>query len=114
MFTGIGEERGVVEENSPTHLRVGATTVTGDAGIGDSIAVNGVCLTVVERSERHLAFDVSEQTLRRTSFSRLADGDAVNLERPVSLMARLGGHLDQGLVDGVGEIVAFERTDDGG
>ena len=114
MFTGIVEELGVVDEVSATRLRVAARTVSADAGIGDSIAVNGVCLTVVERSDAHLAFDVSEETLRRTSFSRLRAGDAANLERPVTLMSRLGGHLVQGHVDGVGEIVALERTSDGG
>jgi riboflavin synthase len=88
--------------------------VSADAGIGDSIAVNGVCLTVVERSDEHLSFDVSEETLRRTSFSRLRAGDAVNLERPVTLMSRLGGHLVQGHVDGVGEVAALERTSDDG
>jgi riboflavin synthase len=114
MFTGIVEERGVVEEISATHLRVAARMVSADAGIGDSIAVNGVCLTVVDRSDAHLAFDVSEETLRRTSFSRLRTGDAVNLERPVTLTTRLGGHLVQGHVDGLGEVVAFDRTADGG
>jgi riboflavin synthase len=114
MFTGIVEERGAVAEISATRLRVAARTVTADAGIGDSIAVNGVCLTVVERSDEHLSFDVSEETLRRTSFSRLRAGDAVNLERPVTLMSRLGGHLVQGHVDGVGEVAALERTSDGG
>jgi riboflavin synthase len=114
MFTGIVEERGVVESISPASLRVGATAVTAGAAIGDSIAVNGVCLTVVERSADHLAFDVSEETVRRTSFSRLTAGDAVNLERPVTLMSRLGGHLVQGHVDGVGEIVGFDRSTDGG
>ncbi|HYG73243.1 MAG TPA: riboflavin synthase [Actinomycetota bacterium] len=114
MFTGIVEERGVVDSISPASLRVGAAAVTAGAAIGDSIAVNGVCLTVVERSADHLAFDVSEETVRRTSFSRLAAGDVVNLERPVTLMSRLGGHLVQGHVDGVGELVGFDRTPDGG
>jgi len=114
MFTGIVEECGGVEEISASHLRVAARTVSADAGIGDSIAVNGACLTVVERSDGHLSFDVSEETLRRTSFSRLRTGDAVNLERPVTLMSRLGGHLVQGHVDGVGEVAALERTSDGG
>jgi riboflavin synthase len=114
MFTGIVEERGAVAEISATRLRVAARTVSADARIGDSIAVNGVCLTVVERSDEHLSFDVSEETLRRTSFSRLRAGDAVNLERPVTLMSRLGGHLVQGHVDGVGEVAALERTSDGG
>lgn len=114
MFTGIVEERGVVDSISPASLRVGATAVAAGAAIGDSIAVNGVCLTVVERSVDHLAFDVSEETVRRTSFSRLTAGDVVNLERPVTLMSRLGGHLVQGHVDGVGEIVGFDRSADGG
>ena len=114
MFTGIVEERGVVAAISPAALRVRAAAVPAGAGIGDSIAVNGVCLTVVDRSDEHLAFDVSPETLRRTSFARLSAGDAVNLERPVTLMSRLGGHLVQGHVDGVGEIVGFERTPDGG
>ena len=114
MFTGIVEERGAVAEISAARLRVAARTVSADAGIGDSIAVNGVCLTVVERSDEHLSFDVSEETLRRTSFSRLRAGDAVNLERPVTLMSRLGGHLVQGHVDGVGDVAALERTSDGG
>jgi riboflavin synthase len=114
MFTGIVEERGVVRAIGPTRLEVGCRTVTADSELGASLAVNGCCLTVVERSERHLAFDVSEETLRRTSFSRLAEGDPVNLERPLTLMSRLGGHLVQGHVDGVGEVRTFERDETGG
>ena len=114
MFTGIVEERGSVRAIDATRLVVGCRTVTTDAGIGASVAVNGVCLTVVARSEEHLAFDLSEETLRRTSFARLAEGDAVNLERPLTLASRLGGHLVQGHVDGVGEVVGIERQDDGG
>ena len=114
MFTGIVEERGTVRAISPTRLEVACRTVAGDAGIGASIAINGVCLTVVERSDTHLAFDLSEETLRRTSFARLAPGDAVNLERPLTLSSRLGGHLVQGHVDGVGEVMRLERTEDGG
>ena len=113
MFTGIVEERGVVREVGTTRLSVGCRTVTSDATQGASIAVNGACLTVVERSDEHLAFDVSEETLRRTSFSRLRAGDPVNLERPLTLSSRLGGHLVQGHVDGVGEVVAIDLADDG-
>ena len=113
MFTGIVEERGVVREVGTTRLSIGCRTVTSDATEGASIAVNGACLTVVERSDEHLAFDVSEETLRRTSFSRLRAGDPVNLERPLTLSSRLGGHLVQGHVDGVGEVVAMDLTDDG-
>jgi riboflavin synthase len=104
MFTGIVEERGTVRDVGPKRLAVACRTVAADAEVGASIAVNGVCLTVVERSEDELAFDLSEETLRRTSFGRLAEGDHVNLERPLTLSSRLGGHLVQGHVDGVGEV----------
>jgi riboflavin synthase len=114
MFTGIVEERGVVRQVDPARLAVDCRTVTSDAEVGASVAVNGVCLTVVDRSDAHLAFDLSEETLRRTSFERLAPGDAVNLERPLTLSSRLGGHLVQGHVDGVGEVTALDRTADGG
>jgi riboflavin synthase len=113
MFTGIVEERGTVREASATRIAVACRTVPADADVGSSIAVNGVCLTVVERSEEHLAFDLSEETLRRTSLSRLSAGDPVNLERPLTLSSRLGGHLVQGHVDGVGAVVGFEPVDDG-
>lgn len=113
MFTGIIEERGVVRGIAPTHLSVGCRTVTTDASLGASIAVNGVCLTVVDHADEQLAFDVSEETLRRTSFSRLHPGDPVNLERALTLASRLGGHLVQGHVDGVGEVVSMVRAGDG-
>jgi riboflavin synthase len=111
MFTGIVEERGVVRQIWPTRLSVGCRTVTSDSRPGDSVAVNGVCLTVVERSNDGLAFDLSEETMRRTSFGRLREGDPVNLERALTLSTRLGGHLVQGHVDGVGEVVGLEPTD---
>lgn len=114
MFTGIVEERGVVREIGPTRLAIGCRTVVSDSGVGASVAVNGVCLTVVDRSAEHLAFDVSEETLRRTSLARLEEGHPVNLERPLTLMSRLGGHLMQGHVDGVGTITGLARTSDGG
>lgn len=114
MFTGIVEERGTVREVGPRRLAVACRAVTADAELGSSIAVNGCCLTVVERDEAHLAFDLSEETLRRTALGRLAPGDPVNLERPVTLMSRLGGHLVQGHVDGVGTVTAVERDEAGG
>jgi riboflavin synthase len=113
MFTGIVEERGIIGEVNPARLLVECRRVTADAEVGASIAVNGVCLTVVERSEGHLAFDLSEETLRRTSFSRLSVGDPVNLERPLTLSSRLGGHLVQGHVDGVGEVAAIQPDQEG-
>ena len=114
MFTGIVEERGVVREIGPTRLSVGCRTVASDAVPGASIAVNGACLTVIERSSDHLAFDLSEETVGRTSFARLREGDPVNLERALTLSTRLGGHLVQGHVDGVGEVVRFDAAEDGG
>jgi riboflavin synthase len=111
MFTGIIEELGLVRETGD-RLLVACQKVVRDSVQGDSMAVNGVCLTVVERTMDQseavaagtLAFDLSPETLSRTSLGRLSKGDAVNLERPVTLTARLGGHLVQGHVDGVGEI----------
>ncbi len=114
MFTGIVEERGTVREMGPHRLAVGCRTVNGDSDVGASIAVNGVCLTVVERSGEHLAFDLSEETLARTSLGRLKQGDPVNLERPLTLSSRLGGHLVQGHVDGVGEVTGLEPDEPGG
>ena len=114
MFTGIVEERGQVREIEGHRLAVGCAVVPVDSGIGASVAVNGVCLTVVGNDGASLAFDLSEETLARTSLRRLAVGDPVNLERPVSLAARLGGHMVQGHVDGVGEIAGVEPDEGGG
>jgi riboflavin synthase len=114
MFTGIIEERGTVLEVGAHRLVVGCRTVNTDSEVGASIAVNGVCLTVVARGVADLAFDLSEETVARSSLGRLAPGDPVNLERPVTLAARLGGHLVQGHVDGVGEITGIGRDPDGG
>ncbi|MEX2275614.1 MAG: riboflavin synthase [Actinomycetota bacterium] len=113
MFTGIVEELGTVRSFDGERLAVACRTVASDAEIGDSIAVNGTCLTVVERAEEGLSFDVSEETSRRTSLRRLDAGARVNLERPVTLVSRLGGHLVQGHVDGIGEVVEVRSADDG-
>jgi riboflavin synthase len=114
MFTGIVEERGTVIEAGASRLVIGCRTVVTDSDIGASVAVNGVCVTVVARGAGDLSFDLSEETLARSALGRLAPGDPVNLERPVSLSARLGGHLVQGHVDGVGEVTGMDRGDDGG
>jgi riboflavin synthase len=108
MFTGIVEELGAVREVAGHRLTVACRAVLGDTQVGSSIAVNGVCLTVVDRTDSTLAFDVTDETLGRSSLGRLRPGDGVNLERPVSLAARLGGHLVQGHVDGVGTVVATD------
>jgi riboflavin synthase len=109
VFTGIVEERGSVVAPGE-RLEIRASTVSEDAGPGSSMAVNGVCLTVVGRRENgngsvDLAFDLSPETIARSTLGRLRPGDPVNLERPVTLLTRLGGHLVQGHVDGVGRIV---------
>jgi riboflavin synthase len=113
MFTGIVEELGAVLERAPDRITVSCRTVLADTDVGSSIAVNGVCLTVVDRGPGHLGFDLSEETLRRTSLAGLSPGDPVNLERPVTLITRLGGHLVQGHVDGVGEVVGVEAEPTG-
>ncbi|HWU23451.1 MAG TPA: riboflavin synthase [Nocardioides sp.] len=110
MFTGIVEELGTVaaleDQGDAIRLTIGATTVLGDAGLGDSIAVNGCCLTVAERSDTTWTADVMQETLDKTSLRGVQPGDRVNLERAVTPQTRLGGHIVQGHVDGVGEILA--------
>ncbi|MDQ1425268.1 MAG: riboflavin synthase [Acidimicrobiaceae bacterium] len=106
MFTGIVEELGRVVSCQGNRLRTEAQTVLVDAHQGDSIAVNGACLTVIDQGAGWWEADVSDETLRRTNLGTLAPGDPVNLERPMRLDDRLGGHLVLGHVDGVGEIVS--------
>lgn len=104
MFTGIVEELGTVASRSGPRLRITATTVLEDVELGASIAVNGTCLTVVGWGDHWWEADVVEETYARTCLGALAPGDRVNLERPVRLADRLGGHLVQGHVDTVGTI----------
>jgi riboflavin synthase len=110
VFTGIVEELGSVVAVEPqgdaVRLRIRGPVVTSDAVHGASIAVNGVCLTVVEHGHGEFTADVMQETLDRSSLGALAAGSPVNLERPVTLEARLGGHLVQGHVDGTGTILA--------
>jgi riboflavin synthase len=117
MFTGIVEELGTVRLVAPhasgARLEIGATLVLQDVAIGDSIAVNGCCLTVVEHGGGWWAADAVAETLRRTCLGDLQSGDRVNLERPVRLVDRLGGHLVQGHVDGVGHIAERVPGPDG-
>ena len=110
MFTGIVEELGVVEalvdQGDAIRLTVRGPHVTLDAGLGDSIAVNGCCLTVAERDQETFTADVMRETLDKTSLGVLAVGDRVNLERAVTPQTRLGGHIVQGHVDGTGKVVS--------
>ena len=107
MFTGIVEELGHVVHREGSRIRIGAKAVLDDAELGASIAVNGCCLTVVDfdTGEGWWDADVSDETYARTSLGSLGAADPVNLERPVRLADRLGGHLVQGHVDAVGEVV---------
>jgi riboflavin synthase len=108
VFTGIVEELGEVvalkEFQDAARLTVRGALVTAGASAGDSIAINGVCLTVTDASDGTFSADVMGETLRRSSLGALGRGSAVNLERPLRLDSRLGGHLVQGHVDGTGTI----------
>jgi riboflavin synthase len=105
VFTGIVEELGEVVKASEAFLAVRGPVVTSDAALGDSISVNGVCLTVVSVEGDVFTADVMEETYRRSVIGKLEPGDRVNLERAATLTTRLGGHLVQGHVDGVAHIV---------
>jgi len=105
MFTGIVEELGRLRSRDGARFVFDATLVLEDAKIGDSIAHNGVCLTVVDIGDGWYEVDAVDETLSRSNLGDLQPGDPVNLERPVRLADRLGGHLVQGHVDAVGEIV---------
>lgn len=110
MFTGIIEEVGTVAELGDQRMTVRATKVLEDQKMGDSIAVNGTCLTVVAHNSSTFSVDLSPETLSRTSLGSLAQGHKVNLERPLAVSDRLGGHIVQGHVDSTGRITS-SRTD---
>ncbi|MCW2807366.1 MAG: riboflavin synthase [Marmoricola sp.] len=109
MFTGIVEELGTVEsledQGDAIRLTLRGPLVTGDADLGDSISVNGCCLTVATRGEGTFTADVMRETLAKTSLGALEPGTRVNLERAVTPTTRLGGHIVQGHVDGTGTVV---------
>lgn len=113
MFTGIIEEMGkvksVIHGIDSAKIRVEAKKVLEDIQLGDSIAVNGTCLTVVEFTAREFVADVMPETLNRTVLATLKSGDFVNLERALTLSSRLGGHIVSGHVDGMGKILAMEQ-----
>jgi riboflavin synthase len=111
MFTGITEHVGKIDSlergDAGGRLRIslaGARELAKEMKLGDSISVNGCCLTVVEFTQKSFSADLSGETLRRTAFAENKSGDPVNLERPLAATARLGGHFVQGHVDGVGRV----------
>jgi riboflavin synthase len=118
VFTGIIEELGIIAGVRETalgseravRLTVAGPLVCADVHVGDSIAVSGVCLTVVESTAGQFSADVMLETLTRSTLATANDGLAVNLERAVTLQTRLGGHLVQGHVDGIGSVLRREHT----
>jgi riboflavin synthase len=115
VFTGIIEELGTVvaidELGDSARLAIRGATVTSDAAHGDSISVNGVCLTVVDNEDGVFTADVMGETLKRSTLGALSSGAPVNLERAATVATRLGGHIVQGHVDGVGSILSREAGD---
>jgi riboflavin synthase len=116
MFTGLVEAlcpvQRVEADGAGRHLTVAVPAPVREVGLGESVAVNGVCLTVVERGGEWLRFQAGPETLSRTNLGELVPGDRVNLERSLRLSDRLGGHLVQGHVDGVGHIAERVRQGD--
>jgi riboflavin synthase len=119
MFTGIVEGQGtaavlrVAADASAAELLVDAPWLAGQLAVGDSVAVNGCCLTVTRATPAGFAADLVAETLRRTALGGLRAGEAVNLERPLAADGRLGGHVVQGHVDGLGRVLARDQVGDG-
>jgi riboflavin synthase len=120
MFTGLVEELGTVESAASSggrhgpaalHLVVKAPAIAKEARLGDSIAINGCCLTVVKKTKQSLAFDAGSETLSRTNLDRLEVGSRVNLERSLAVGDRLGGHFVTGHIDGLATVI--RRRDEG-
>jgi riboflavin synthase len=115
MFTGIVEELGYVKSitkgRNSSRIEIKASTVLSDVKIGDSIAVNGICLTVTDFSSTSFCADIMHETLRRSSISKVAVNDRLNLERAMPLNGRFGGHIVSGHIDGVGKIKNIKRDD---
>ncbi|WP_314625547.1 riboflavin synthase [uncultured Selenomonas sp.] len=109
MFTGIIEEVGRLERLAGGEIAIRAKKVLEDVALGDSIAVNGICLTVTRFDEAHFTADVMPETIRRTSLAELRRGSRVNLERALTLKSRLGGHIVSGHIDGAGTIAAMKE-----
>ena len=109
MFTGIIEEVGRVRQIGGGVLSIDAQRVLEDVQLGDSICVNGICLTVTSFDARHFTADVMPETIRRTSLDGLKKGSPVNLERALTLQTRLGGHIVSGHIDGTGEVLSLKE-----
>ena len=112
MFTGIIEETGTVKEKTPRNLTVAAEKVLEGSQPGDSIAINGACLTVTKLDKTQFSVDIMPETVRRTTIETLHYGDTVNLERAMLAGGRIGGHFVQGHVDGIGKVVSVTPEGD--
>jgi riboflavin synthase len=117
MFTGLVEEQGTIEAiaglGGGSRMVIRAASVVEDLDVGESISVDGVCLTAVEVARKTVAVDLSEETLRRTTLGSKRPGRRCNLERPLKLGARLGGHMVTGHIDGVGSVVEIRPEAEG-
>ncbi len=115
MFTGIIEEIGVIRSiRKNTHsavIRIGADRILSDIHLGDSIAVNGICLTVTEFGKDYFCADMMHETMNRTSFAKIAIGSRINLERSMAANSRFGGHIVSGHIDGIGKIIEITKDD---
>ena len=115
MFTGIIEEQGCIRAirkgSHSMELTIGAQVVLGDTVVGDSIAVNGICLTVTSLGDKAFTADVMHETYNRATLAGLRKGDPVNLERAMRADGRLGGHIVSGHIDGMGKIIDIKRDD---
>jgi len=112
MFTGIVEEIGTINSLVNSVLTIQAEQVLADIKLGDSISVNGTCLTVVNFTESKFSVDLAPETLRRTAFGNLNPGDTVNLERALAANDRFGGHMVQGHVDATGRVISIRDEGD--
>ena len=112
MFTGIVEEIGILKSISSSTIVVECNKVLEDTKLGDSIAINGCCQTVVNMSVNSFSANVSQETFRVTNFGKMKSGDKVNLERALTPSSRMGGHIVQGHVDGVGKFVKKEKLNE--
>jgi len=114
MFTGIVEEMGIVKgiqtvAQNARKFRIGCKLVMEDINIGDSLAVNGVCLTIVERNKGEVAVEAVEETIKKTTLGQLKTGEPVNLERAAAMNSRIGGHFVQGHVDAKGKVMSVQK-----
>lgn len=116
MFTGLIETQGVIQKLTPSgkqaRLYIAPNAITQEMQVGDSLAVNGCCLTIAEQTSEHVHFDCLAETLEKTNLAQLQEGDLVNLERSLAVGSRLGGHFVQGHIDCTAPLITTQTLDD--